>query len=356
MKRNMARLCTRSTLFFFCLWVLVEPQLAIAGLAKRDYKTRHHAKVAQNWQSRRAENSDWQPRQTKFSNRGIYGIRDINQTARIDGTFIGIIPDAGDTGGRAQTMQEIIKSLNGKKPATYGWYAQVKADETFRGDQLFEVMDDVKKCGCVFNPAIMPPPGWGGLKYNDDHQAVAIAKVLRKFTDEGIPVILRFAHEANWYQRTGQYSGTVADFKEAYHVVGKRIRQICPDCILQWAPNIANMKEYEKYEPYEMDKYVDVVGPDYYPKTKPKAGDFVKVMKDFHDKYAVNGRKFAIGETGLHYAGNMEERVDWLTQIAQSKQQLPNLVYVAWYNSVKEFDYKIAGNGEYTKLLTEKLE
>ena len=47
--------------------------------------------------------------------------------------------------------------------------------------------------------AVMPTKGWKGLTEEDNFQALAIAKVMKMFTDEGIEVQLRFAHEVNWY-------------------------------------------------------------------------------------------------------------------------------------------------------------
>jgi hypothetical protein len=49
----------------------------------------------------------------------------------------------------------------------------------------------------------MPTGGWQGLTASDNSQAVNIAKVMKQFTDEGIEVWLRFAHEVNWYQTDG---------------------------------------------------------------------------------------------------------------------------------------------------------
>jgi hypothetical protein len=38
----------------------------------------------------------------------------------------------------------------------------------------------------------MPTKGWSGLTKDDNSQAKAIATVMKKFTDEGIEVWLRF--------------------------------------------------------------------------------------------------------------------------------------------------------------------
>lgn len=61
-------------------------------------------------------------------------------------------------------------------------------------------MDDIKACECIFQPAVMPTKGWKGLTADDNAQALSIATIMKKFTDEGIEVWLRFAHEVNWYQ------------------------------------------------------------------------------------------------------------------------------------------------------------
>lgn len=63
-----------------------------------------------------------------------------------------------------------------------------------------------------------------------------------------------------------------------------------------WTPNVSTAQDYSNYEPSDLST-VDLVGIDYYPK-KMVASDFISTMKAFHDKYAVDGRKFAIGETG----------------------------------------------------------
>ncbi|WAR56295.1 hypothetical protein PtB15_7B141 [Puccinia triticina] len=332
----------------FCLVLLAQ----FLAAAPDHYSTR---KAAHRTRDTKSQNKG--SRQTKFSHLGPAGIRAYDpKTAKINGVYIGLIPDAGDTGGKAQTMQEIIQSINGKRPAVFGWYAQVSVHKKFDGAQLFEIMDDLKASNSVFSPAIMPQGGLAGLRWNDNHQAVAIAKVLRKFTDQDIPVILRFAHEMNWYQRTREYPGNAADFKESWAVIAAAVRNHAPDVLLHWCPNVSTMDEYHKYAPEDMDNTVDLVGFDYYPKSKPKPGEFVDKAKEFHDTFAINGRKFAMGEAGLHFAASYQERVDWLSQMAHARKELPNLLFINWYNSKKEFDYKIAGHGLSTTLLTEKLE
>ena len=66
-------------------------------------------------------------------------------------------------------------------------------------------MSDVISSGAVFQPAIMPT----GLSFSEVTSDIAndIAKVVRQYTDRGIEVWLRFAHEMNYYATTGQYKG-----------------------------------------------------------------------------------------------------------------------------------------------------
>jgi len=98
-------------------------------------------------------------------------------------------------------------------------YAQLPESDEWDGAQLLSQMDDLKACNCIFQPfvflcaflvffahfspylysAVMPTKGWKGLTEEDNFQALAIAKVMKMFTDEGIEVQLRFAHEVNWY-------------------------------------------------------------------------------------------------------------------------------------------------------------
>ncbi|MBW0473277.1 hypothetical protein O181_012992 [Austropuccinia psidii MF-1] len=262
--------------------------------------------------------------------------------------FVGFLPDDGSSGGTRETMAQLNSALGGKA-AVYGWYAQAHSGTTFDGSQLLSVIDDVKACNCVFQPAVMPVGGWKGLTSSDNSQAVAIAKVMRKFTDEGIPVWLRFAHEVNYYQKDGTYEGTASDFKAGWASVSQAVKNIAPDVKMFWSPNVSTPEDYAAYEPDDMAT-VDLVGIDFYPK-KLTGNDFLDTMKAFHDKYAVNGRKFAIGETGLGWAGTAEDKLDWFEQICKAKANMPEFLSMAWFNYDKEYDYKIAGE----KTLNQKL-
>ena len=101
----------------------------------------------------------------------------------------------------------------------------------------------MKSLGAVFVPSIMPTYGWGGLTTDDNTQAMQIVSVLKQFTDEGIEVWLRFAHEMNWYQTPDSddahsgaqfYSGTASDVVEAWQVVSTAIKANLPQVKMFW--------------------------------------------------------------------------------------------------------------------------
>jgi len=269
-----------------------------------------------------------------------------------DDLFLGFLPDDGASGGTRQTMAQ-LNSAVGSKAAVYGWYAQAHSGVPFDGSQLLWVIDDVKACNCVFQPAVMPVDGWQGLTSSDNSQAVAIAQVMKKFTDEGIPVWLRFAHEMNYYQTDGTYQGTAADFKAGWAAVSAAVKQIAPSVKMFWTPNVSSDADYARYEPDDMAS-VDLVGIDYYPK-QLSGNDFLNTMQSFHDKYAVDGRKFAIGETGLGWSGSLDDKAQWFNEICAAKASMPEFVSMAWFNYDKEYDYKIAGepslNQKFTALI-----
>ncbi|KNZ53046.1 uncharacterized protein VP01_335g5 [Puccinia sorghi] len=271
------------------------------------------------------------------SGSAIFGLNAAN--LQHDGVFLGFLPDGGDAGGIRQTMAE-INSAVGKTAATYGWYGQAISGTLFDGSQLLAVLDDVKASQAVFQPAVMPVKGWQGLTSSDNSQAVAIAQVMKKFTDQGIPVWLRFAHEMNYYQTDGTYEGTAADFKAGWAAVAAACKSIAPDVKMWWTPNVASAANYAQYAPDDMST-VHLVGIDYYPKSLSTGTEFVDTMKAFHDLYAVDGRMFAIGETGLGYAGSPADRFSWLSQITSARAQMKNYIASSWFNYNKDYDYQI---------------
>lgn len=98
-------------------------------------------------------------------------------------------------------MAKLNSLLGGGKASTYGYYAQVSGS-TWDGSQLLQVLDDVKASGAIFEATVMPTGGWSSGYFGDNTQlAQDIGKVIKRFTDEGIEVRVRFGHEVSEYQR-----------------------------------------------------------------------------------------------------------------------------------------------------------
>ncbi|CDR48495.1 RHTO0S18e01310g1_1 [Rhodotorula toruloides] len=166
---------------------------------------------------------------------------------------IGFLPDY-----KNQDMAKINSAL-GIKSSYYGWYAQLPESGDWDGAQLLSQMNDIKACNCIFQPAVMPTKGWRGLTASDNSQAKAIAKVMKKFTDEGIEVWLRFAHEVkqvqlfvHWYVTDGTYQGGVQDFKPAWAEVAKAVADN-PKVRMFFTPNVAgSLQDYVNWMPDDL--------------------------------------------------------------------------------------------------------
>ncbi|GAA5967988.1 hypothetical protein JCM3765_005568 [Sporobolomyces pararoseus] len=308
-------------------------------------KTSSAANSASTWSSSSSSSSSSSgSSSSSSSSTGSYNLKGCQK----NNIFVGFLPDDGSGGGSAQTIFE-IESAIGQTSAAQGWYAQAHAGTLFDGSQFKWRKDQIIKAG-VFQPAVMPIGGWWGLTYSNNQQAVAICNVMKEYTDLGVEVWLRFAHEVNYYQSDGTYQGTVDDFKEGWDVVAKACRKIAPEVKMFFTPNVASLSEYQKFYPDDHST-VDLIGIDYYPKST-SGNSFVDVMKPFHDAYtSASGPHFAIGEIGLGVAADMNSRLAWFKDMtsAETKSAMPHYVAVSWFNYYKDnYSYKIAGDsGDY---------
>lgn len=268
----------------------------------------------------------------------------------VNGVCVGMLPDGGSDGGSQDTMSKLntLVSSTNKVHAYFGQYAQATGSN-WGGGQLTQVMADLKASGAIFQPAVMPTGGWSGLTSSDNSLAVDICTVMKQFTDEGIEVWLRFAHEVNWYQTDGTYQGTASDFKEGWATVAAACKSVAPDVKMFFTPNVADLSTYEEYYPDDPTT-VDIIGVDFYPNQGSDLDSaFTTAMQGFHDKYCSDsGPIFAIGETGLGYAGSASDKVQWINAIAQSKSSMPYMTGVSWFNYEKGYNFKIADPNDST--------
>jgi len=273
------------------------------------------------------------------------GADGASEFLKYDRIFAGFLPDDGSGGGSKMSMADINKLLPAKS-AFYGRYAQVTQGKTFDGSQIRSVMDDVVASGGVLAASIMPYKTWDGLTDKDNRNAVAIAKFCAEMAKEhGVEVWLRFAHEMNWYQQDGTYSGGIEDFQTGWRVLSAAIEEHAPDTKMWWSPNVGSMDAYKKY--YPKSGRVDLVGFDFYPKN---SGDmkFLEHAKAFHDEFTTDSIQMIQGETGLQYHASDEDKMEWVRQLSckETQDALPNYIGWQWFNyqkyeNGKDLNFKI---------------
>ena len=175
-----------------------------------------------------------------------------------------------------------------------------------------------------------------------------IAATMRKFTDSGVHVWLRFAHEMNWYvvdkfkydkgttDFDTVYFGTPAEFIQAWRMLAEAVKDNGAVKMF-WCPN-----EGDNIDPWwPGPDFVDIVGLDVYPRGKSKT--LQNITRPFHDMYALGHNKpFALGETGVR-GSNTDFKIWWLNQLVSSdtKKALPNYIACSWF----EFDKTVNEDG-----------
>jgi hypothetical protein len=232
-------------------------------------------------------------------------------------------------------MTQITDKL-GVKSSAYGWYAQI-TPSGFDGHQLLAVKDDVVASGAVFIASVMPR-----INFNQITPAIAqqVAAVMKQFTDAGVEVWLRFAHEMNWYVKDGTYHGSPTDFITAWKNIHAANCAGNDKVKCFWSPNQEAVGKLAAWWPGP--ETVDIVGIDCYPKAGSDVSGntlFTNLYQEFYDTYsAAYDLPFAIGETGAG-AGLKE---GWLKQlVSQDRARYPNYVSMSWFEYDKEADFRI---------------
>ncbi|PWY99812.1 hypothetical protein BCV70DRAFT_200723 [Testicularia cyperi] len=279
--------------------------------------------------------------------------RAVSNPLTLNGVPIGLIPDVGSDGGNVQTMTDLNAIMAGRGQAhTYGFYDQTTYGSLYTGSKLLSHAQDIYASGAILEATIMPIGSWGGYTATDNSQAKAVCTVMKKFTDAGVEVRLRFAHEVNYYVTTGEYApGTdmgVSAFKTAWAQVSAACKTIAPAVKMWYCPNAANLSVYEKYLPDNFNSTVQMIGVDFYPASNDlaTAANYIQTVKPFHDKYSSSQIPFAMAEAGTHALDStITDRINWLNVITsnQVKTALPNLESVTWYNALRQTD--ILSNG-----------
>lgn len=287
--------------------------------------------------------------------------RAVSDAIKLNGLPIGFIPDVGSDGGSVQSMVAINGLLAGRGQSyTYGFYDQTTYGTIYNGAKLLAHAPDIYASGAILEASIMPVGSWGGFTATDNSQARAVCQVLKRFTDAGVEVRLRFAHEVNYYVTTGEYAPMndmgVSEFKTAWAQVSAACKTIAPSVKMFYCPNAANLEVYEQYMPDNFNSTVQMIGVDYYPPTNnlATAANYIQTVKPFHDKYSSSSVPFVIAEAGTHQRDStIQDRISWLQVLTsdQVKEQLPNLESVTWYNALRKTDVLSTGVGGEFRIL-----
>lgn len=244
-----------------------------------------------------------------------------------------------------------INSKLGAKAATYGWYAQISSSN-FDGSQLLAVKDDIVASGAVFVASVMPSVNF---KEVTPEVAQQVAAAMKKFTDAGVMVWLRYAHEVNWYVKDGTYHGTSEDFVTSWKNIYEANCKDNDKVKCYWSPNQeGDMKNLEPFWPGP--EYVDLVGIDCYPKSGDDTSGndlFDRLYGDFYKTYSEPyDLPFAIGETGA----GPGQKEGWLKQlVSQDKSKYPNYVSMSWFEFDKEADFRIVMTDDSTLQQTKEI-
>ncbi|KAK3335036.1 glycoside hydrolase superfamily [Neurospora tetraspora] len=230
----------------------------------------------------------------------------------------------------------MINRATGYQATTVSYFSQINSPSGYDGHQLLEHLDEIKGTGAALIAAVMP----NGLSFNEVTPAIAadIANVVRQFTDQGIEVWLRFAHEMNWYVKPGTYRGNSTQFIKAWQTVHAAVKDI-EGCLMFWNPNNANtMDLYEQWWPGP--EYVDIVGMDIY--ASKTTANFRNIYGGFYEAYAKKYQKhFVIPETATK-PDDAALKQSWLKAMASDDlSAYPCLKSISWFELRKSFDYRV---------------
>ena len=176
--------------------------------------------------------------------------------------------------------------------------------------------------------------------------AAAVAASMNAVADQaGGQVWLRFAHEFNWYSRTGEYTGSAADFVTTWTAIAAAVDR--SKVKMYWCPNppgsTGDSTASLKRKWYPGDDAVDIVGIDVYGQDGGSFGG--SVPADFCGSFP---QEFHVGEAGWLGGGTAEQKKAWWGVLTgtEAKRVCGSYVGFQWF----EYNKPGAGdaNGDYT--------
>lgn len=251
-----------------------------------------------------------------------------------NGIAVGWLPEA------VADFKTITTNL-GSPGCYFGQYSQITST-TYDDSQLTQVSaDDIQ--GAIFIASVQP---WIPFTQIDSNVASQVAASMKKFTDQGIEVYLRFGHEMNWYATPEgkDYHGTAPEFVAAWKNIAAAVADN-PKVSMFWSPNNAGGDSSKLTAWWPGPETVDIVGIDIYPKSHVSFSD---AYKDFHDTFAkAYDKPFVIGETGYNGSSD-DDKTYWLQQLSspEAKSSLSNYAGFSWFEYNKEYYFYVASHGK----------
>ena len=235
-----------------------------------------------------------------------------------------------------------IESLLGSTSCWDGQYSQITDNGAYTdaSHQLLGHVNDISSGGqTIFVASIQPTIPFSQV---DSVVCQGVASVLAQFTDRGIEVWLRYAHEMNYYTESnsqgGHYTGTAAEFQTSWEAMSAAMKSN-PKIKMFWSPNSASPDSLQQW--YPKSGQVDIVGIDIYPK---KQQSFGETYGAFCKAFSSAQIPFVIGETGA----GPDLKEFWLGQLvsADAKSACPYYLGFSWFEYNKEEDFRVVTGGD----------
>ncbi|HML49870.1 MAG TPA: glycosyl hydrolase [Propionicimonas sp.] len=151
--------------------------------------------------------------------------KDASLLTHTDGVLYGVNLDWG-----SETVAEYQQNL-GHAPGVAAQFTDLPYTDT-EWTWVTEAATQINQAGGVLLLTLEPN---GGLNTVTDAVVNRLTDDLRTLNDQGVPVVLRFAHEMNgsWYAWSQQPQAYVAAFRK----VAQSVHQRAPGTAMLWAPN-----------------------------------------------------------------------------------------------------------------------
>jgi hypothetical protein len=303
-----------------------------------------------------------------------------------DGALFGVHPD-----GAQDRLADVADRL-GAPPAVAGVFARFPFEDDDRTN-LDRAARDARTGDAALLVTLEPRDGLDAV--GDDARA-ELTEWLTRWNDEGLPVIVRYAHEMNgdWYPWGQRPAAYVRSFREVAAAV-----RAAPASEVMWAPNEGTGYPFgttdetapstDPYAPYYPgDEHVDWVGltiyhfgdtPPWGDNVLPPDGTFLDRIRgdsdapdggattvpDFHAEYVIDRDKpFAIAETSALFNPDRDEGADeadikaaWAAQVfaPEVPEQLPGLDLIVWFEHTKPEEALDGGTVDWTVTSDERV-